>query len=252
MAQVASTTGITSKSRIMLAKGRASFVNLFEPKVSNKKEVEKYGAKPEYSWELAYLIPKTFIDANGVQQTTDISGMNKLIQAVIDDKWKGEIPENYSGPIRDGDTDPVYCNGTRMPNGAFVPDGTMKPLYASYKNCWVLQLKSKNSEVKPAKVVGVKPDGSPQFKICEGTDAGPDFYAGVWCQARVTAYGYTYEGKSGVRFGLQNIFKIHDGEPLGVGKVAPEDDYEGINLDEWKANNQQLITDQQADDEYGV
>lgn len=250
-AQAPSVTGITSKSRIMLAKGRASFVNLFEPKVSNKKEVEKYGAKPEFSWEFAYLIPKTFVNKDGVTCTTDISGMNALINAVIADKWKGEIPSNYSGPIRDGDTDPVYCNGTTV-DGRFIPDGTMKALYASYKNCWVLQLKSKNSEVLPVKVVGIKPDGSPNFKVCEGTDAGPDFYAGVWCQARVTAYGYTYEGKSGVRFGLQNVFKIHDGEPLGVGKVAPEDDYQGINLDEWKANNEQLITDQQADDEYGV
>lgn len=52
-----------------------------------------------------------------------------------------------------------------------------------------------------------------------------EFYAG--CYARMTVVAFTYSGKGmrpGVAFGIQNIQKLRDGEPLG-GASRPEDDF---------------------------
>lgn len=46
-----------------------------------------------------------------------------------------------------------------------------------------------------------------------------DVYAGAWFRAQVRAYAYDNAGNKGVSFGLQNVQKIRDDEPLGKGKA---------------------------------
>lgn len=54
-----------------------------------------------------------------------------------------------------------------------------------------------------------------------------NFYAGCWAIANVRAYYYDQKGNKGVSFGLQNIQKVADGEPLG-GSVRPTDAFKPV------------------------
>lgn len=55
-----------------------------------------------------------------------------------------------------------------------------------------------------------------------------DFYAGCYARASVRAFAYDKAGNRGVAFGLQNIQKLRDGEPLG-GRVKPQDEFEPVS-----------------------
>lgn len=54
-----------------------------------------------------------------------------------------------------------------------------------------------------------------------------DFYPGCYARATVRAFAYDKNGNKGVSFGLQNVQKTRDGDPLG-GRTRPEDDFEPI------------------------
>lgn len=54
-----------------------------------------------------------------------------------------------------------------------------------------------------------------------------EFYAGCWARATIRPFCYDTAGNRGVSFGLQNIQKMDDGEPLG-GHTRPEMDFEPI------------------------
>ncbi len=56
-----------------------------------------------------------------------------------------------------------------------------------------------------------------------------EFYAGCYAIASVNAFCYDTAGNKGVSFGLQNIIKINDGEPLSGGESA-EAAFESIPL----------------------
>jgi hypothetical protein len=62
-----------------------------------------------------------------------------------------------------------------------------------------------------------------------------DFYAG--CDARATVSPYTYEkqGNRGVSFGLRNLQKTADGDPIS-GRTAPEDDFEPVAANKAQGN----------------
>lgn len=51
------------------------------------------------------------------------------------------------------------------------------------------------------------------------------FYAGCYARATVRAFAYDQAGNVGVAFGLNNIQKLREGEPLG-GRARPEDEFE--------------------------
>lgn len=54
-----------------------------------------------------------------------------------------------------------------------------------------------------------------------------EFYAGCFAKASVRAYAYDQKGNRGVAFGLGNIQKVKDGDPLG-GRTRPQDDFAAI------------------------
>lgn len=53
------------------------------------------------------------------------------------------------------------------------------------------------------------------------------FYAGCYAKASVRAFAYDTAGNRGVAFGLGNVQKTRDGEPLG-GRSMPTDDFEPV------------------------
>ena len=54
-----------------------------------------------------------------------------------------------------------------------------------------------------------------------------DFYSGCYAIASVRPYFYDQKGNRGVSFGLNNIQKVRDGEPLG-GQSSPASDFKPI------------------------
>jgi hypothetical protein len=53
------------------------------------------------------------------------------------------------------------------------------------------------------------------------------FYSGCYARASVRAFYYDQKGNKGVSFGLQNIQKTRDGDPLG-GRARPSDEFEAV------------------------
>lgn len=54
-----------------------------------------------------------------------------------------------------------------------------------------------------------------------------DFYSGCYAVASVNAFAYEQMGNVGVAFGVNNIQKVRDGEPLG-GRTRPEADFKPV------------------------
>lgn len=67
-----------------------------------------------------------------------------------------------------------------------------------------------------------------------------DFYSGCYAVASVSAYAYDFEGTKGVAFGLRNIMKTRDGEPL-AGTAKAEVDFAEMDTSKFKANNAELF-----------
>jgi hypothetical protein len=54
-----------------------------------------------------------------------------------------------------------------------------------------------------------------------------EFYPGVYARATLNPFAWMKLGKTGVSFGLQNIQKVKDGDPLG-GRTRAEDDFDAL------------------------
>ncbi len=57
-----------------------------------------------------------------------------------------------------------------------------------------------------------------------------DYYAGCWSIASVNAYAYDTKGNRGVSFGLVNLQKVGDGDPLG-NRAKAEHDFSPIETE---------------------
>ena len=73
--------------------------------------------------------------------------------------------------------------------------------------------------------------GRPQVVDRDGKDLidKSEVYSGAWYRATIKAYAWDHPvGGKGVSFGLQNIQKLDDGERLGGGRRAANDDFEPL------------------------
>lgn len=52
-----------------------------------------------------------------------------------------------------------------------------------------------------------------------------EIYSGCYCRATLSVYAYDNES-NGVSFGVVNVQKLADGEPLGTAKASAADDFE--------------------------
>lgn len=153
---------------------RASFVNVFTPRLN------KLSGKEEYSIKM--IFPK---DAN-------FTDMKAIVQEAIQEKWGSNPPKNLKLPFKDGnagdiekypeDKDKIICTAKTM--------------------------------VAPPGVVN---------RQCQQIMDPKEVYSGCYMMATVTAYAYDNIAK-GVAFGLQNLMKYEDGEPL-VSRASAEDDF---------------------------
>lgn len=165
---------------------RVSYPNVFK---SKKNELN---GKDEYS--LVALFPKG----------ADLSSLKKAATEAIEKKWgpdKAKWPANLRTPFRD--------QGER----AKLDEASGKKILpAGYEEGAIfLTLKS---TAKPGVV---------DQKVQDIIDQS-QFYAGCFARATVNAYAYDNKGNRGVSFGLTNIQKVKDGEPLS-GRPKAQDDF---------------------------
>ena len=127
----------------------------------------------------------------------DLTALKQAAQKAVVDKWgadKAKWPKNLRLPFRDqGEKE-----GEAYVKGAYFITATSKQ--------------------KPGLV-----DQRNQPIIDEA-----EFYSGCYARATVRAFAYDKAGNRGVAFGLQNIQKLADGEPLS-GRRRAEEEFEPVD-----------------------
>ena len=63
-----------------------------------------------------------------------------------------------------------------------------------------------------------------------------DVYSGAWYRAQVRAFAYDTAGNKGVSFGLQNVQKLRDDDPLGSGRIPANKAFEPVDVPADTAN----------------
>ena len=147
------------------------------------------GGAPKYSVSL--IIPKS--------DTATIEKIKAAIKAAYEEgesKLKGNgktVPplESLKTPLRDGDLE--------------------RPDDEAYHDSYFINA---NSSSAPGIV-----DAN-----CQPILDRSEVYSGVYGRASINLYAFNSNGNKGIACGLNNLQKIHDGEPLG-GKSSAEDDF---------------------------
>lgn len=124
-------------------------------------------------------------------EDADLSELKESIKEAVREKWGDKPPKNLRNPIRD--------------QGEKEYDGYIKgrPFIRA------------SSKLRPGVVdAQVQPILEPS-----------EVYPGCYARASVRAFAYDVAGNRGVAFGLLNVQKLADGEPLGT-RTRPEDDFE--------------------------
>ena len=150
------------------------------------------GAEPKFSTTI--LIPKS--------DTKTLAAIKAAQEAAIAAKWP-KRPAKIASTLHDGDG---------------VKEKTGEPYGPECKGHWVMSVASK---VRPNVV-----DASLQ-PILDASMVRSGDYARV----SINAYCYDTSGNRGVSFGLNNVQKLADGEPLGGGRSRAEDDFTAVEED---------------------
>ncbi len=171
----------TEKLRMLTGEFRASHPHVFKP------TSVKPGGDLNYSIEM--LFDKTI---------TKLSDFQARVKAAIIAKWGEDQtawPKPLSLPYRDGDK----------------PYGKKKELKPEHKGMWVVRASSKAEYSKPY-VVGLDPDVA--------LESENQFYPGCYARAALKAHAYTFADKDGVKFVLDGVQFLRDGEAFGGKKPA--------------------------------
>ncbi len=157
------------------------------PALIRAKSMEE-GQEPKFSCALIF-------DAEA-QATPEFKALKAAAAAAAKAKWGDKVPSNVRNPFRDGAEKDSEGYG---PGTVFMNVSTKQ---------------------KPG-VVQNTPAGM-QPIIDEN-----DIYAGMYVMVSVSPYAYDQKGNKGVAFGLNNVLKVADGEPLG-GRTSAANDFAGI------------------------
>lgn len=149
----------------------------------------QFNGKEEYT--LVALFPKG----------ADLTVLKKAAQAAIIAKWPDESkrPKEIRTPFRDQAEKAKTVDGKQVLRDGYEEGAIFMNL---------------KSNKRPSVV-----DQNVQAILDES-----EFYPGCWAIASVNAYAYDVVGNAGVSFGLNNIQKVKDGDPLG-GRSRPEEDF---------------------------
>lgn len=179
-------------TKVTTGRVRLSYVHLLEP-YSNME-----GKDPNYN--VVLLIPKS--------DTKTLNAMKKAQKAALEagksSKFGGKIPPNWKNTLRDGDEEKDLDESPEYEGMTFV---------------------TVSSNRRPGIV-----DRS--MAPITSSEVGPDgIYSGCWARVSLNAYPFSAQGNKGVSFGLQNVQKLADDEPLG-NVSTPESDFDALDDDE--------------------
>lgn len=173
-------------TKVRTGEVRLSYVHLLEP-FSNMD-----GKDPNYS--VVLLIPKS--DRATIKALKDAQKV--ALENGKSSKFGGKIPPNWKNTLRDGDEE---------------KDTDEQPEYAGHLFVTV------SSNRKPGVV---------DRQMNPITTGDPDLdgiYSGCYARVTLNCYPFAAQGNKGVSFGLQNVQKLRDGEPLG-SYSSPESDFD--------------------------
>ncbi|HEX3141363.1 MAG TPA: ssDNA-binding protein [Rhizobacter sp.] len=116
---------------------------------------------------------------------TDLSEMKKQAQLAASEKWGNAIPKTMRSPFRKNEELDTPVAG--------IPDDAIVMTFSASED--------RRPGVVDAKLQDIIDDA--------------ECYSGAWYRAQVRAFAYDTSGNKGVSFGLQNLQKLREGEPLG-------------------------------------
>jgi len=180
-------------NNMMTPEFRVSFPYVFRP---NKPMND--GDTPKYSVTMLFPAGEKLIE------------LKKQVNALLVEKFgpKEKWPKNLRLPFRD------QAEKVRKDDkGAVVTDDKGEPVLQDGCTAGALFITA-TSKNRPGLV-----DESVNDVIDEA-----NFYAGCYARATVRPFYYKKRGNEGVAFGLQNIQKLRDGDPLG-GRMRPQDEF---------------------------
>jgi hypothetical protein len=132
--------------------------------------------------------------------TAKLDPLKKEAEAVAREKWGDKIPKILRSPFR-------------------LNEELEAPI-VGIGDDWVIMSFSANEDRRP---------GIVDSKLQDIIDDS-DVYSGAWYRAQVRAFAYEKAGNKGVSFGLQNVQKIKDDDPLGNGRIPASKAFEPVDV----------------------
>ena len=149
------------------------------------------------SYSLLMLIPKTdTATVNAIKASIEAYKTNPKAVEV----WKSKFLASFKTPLRDGDTD---------------RDTEKNP---EYKGHYFVNANTYN---KPGVVDAQKNEILDKKEV----------YSGCYGRASLVPAAFNVDGNKGIKFYLNNVQKMADGEPLGGAVSRPEDDFTSVDDD---------------------
>lgn len=206
-------TTTTTSTKATTPKFRGSFVRVFDAQETTTSKGEK---KQQWSVEAIF------------DREADMSALKAAINEAIRKKWGDKKPANLQSPFRLGTPENFAQSYDQRPeiHNKIVMSfkSTTKPGVALYK--------------RPVNGVKQKPELIDESKKGE-------IYSGAYYIATVSAFAWSYMGKNGVSFALNNLLKLHDGDALSPN-VAADRDFEHIDGTEYGVDNSDEFADADA------
>lgn len=136
----------------------------------------------------------------------DLSALKKEANAAAQDKWGDKIPKTLRSPFR-------------------LNEELEAPIIGIGDD-WTIMSFSANEDRRP---------GIVDAKLQDIIDDA-DVYSGAWYRCQVRAFAYDTAGNKGVSFGLQNVQKLRDDDPLGNGRIPASKAFEPVDVPAGAAN----------------
>lgn len=127
-----------------------------------------------------------------------LDALKKEAEAAAKEKWGDKIPKTLRSPFR-------------------LNEELENPI-VGIGDDWTIMSFSANEDRRPGIV-----DANLQDILDDS-----DVYSGAWYRAQVRAFAYENTGNKGVAFGLQNVQKLRDDEPLGNGRIPASKAFEAV------------------------
>lgn len=130
--------------------------------------------------------------------SSDLALLKAEAEQAAKDKWGDKIPKTLRSPFRKNEE--------------------LETPVAGIGDDWTIMTFSANEDRRPGIV-----DGNLQDIIDDA-----QVFSGAWYRCQVRAFAYENAGNKGVSFGLQNVQKLRNDDPIGGGRVPANKAFEAV------------------------